>query len=137
MAHIDEDTFDGLDDLAGLDLSISSHVKIPSTLFHLPSLQTLYLSQMINCNVVETIESTRPITCPLVQLDISYSEIERLPDMELLPTLVKYNISGMYKMYTETHLDKLFDRSHKLKQDSILRFINFNNLRKHHNFHGK
>ncbi|XP_044747700.1 leucine-rich repeat and immunoglobulin-like domain-containing nogo receptor-interacting protein 1 isoform X2 [Coccinella septempunctata] len=94
LAKLEEDTFDGLDDLTGLDISGASHVKIPPNIFRLPSLQTLYLSQQMNSNIVEVLETTKPITCPLVHLDISYSEIERLPEMGLLPTLVKYNVSG-------------------------------------------
>lgn len=94
LSTIAADTFDGLDDLTGLDLSGAVTIKIPENIFHLPSLQTLYLSNQLFTNIVEAIEKTKPITSPLAHLDLSYSELERLPNMGVLPTLLKYNVSG-------------------------------------------
>ncbi|KAL3266204.1 hypothetical protein HHI36_010387 [Cryptolaemus montrouzieri] len=94
LLKIEDNAFDGKTDLTTLDLSNNGMTKIPLDIFHLPSLQSLYLSQNTNTNIVETMEEAKPITSPLTQFDISFSEIERLPEIGLLPTLVKYNISG-------------------------------------------
>ncbi|XP_044256358.1 platelet glycoprotein Ib alpha chain-like [Tribolium madens] len=94
---IDEESFEGKDYLQTIDLTLNGLTKIPSVLFHLPSLQVLYLRQNLNINVVDAIEKAKPITSPLLRLDISYimtEEPDELPDLGLIPTLEQYNISG-------------------------------------------
>ncbi|KAK9876694.1 hypothetical protein WA026_014073 [Henosepilachna vigintioctopunctata] len=94
LIKIENTTFNDKTDLTTLDLANNGMSKIPQNIFHLPSLQSLYLSQNTNTNIVETMERAAPITSPLTQCDISFCEIDRLPEIGILPTLVKYNISG-------------------------------------------
>lgn len=94
---INEESFEGKDYLQILDLTLNGLTKVPPVLFHLPSLQVLYLSQNLNMNIADAIEEAKPITSPLLRLDISYvmtEEPNELPDLGLIPTLEKYNISG-------------------------------------------
>ncbi|KYB29702.1 Protein slit-like Protein [Tribolium castaneum] len=94
---IDEESFEGKDYLQTIDLTLNGLTKIPSVIFHLPSLQVLYLRQNLNINVADAIEKAKPITSPLLRLDISYimtEEPDQLPDLGTIPTLEQYNISG-------------------------------------------
>ena len=97
IAAIDKQAFEGSDYLQTLDLSLNSLTKIPPVLFQLPSLQSLYLGQNLNMNIVDVVEKAKPIKSPLFHLDISYVMTEEpgeLPDLGFMPTLEKYNISG-------------------------------------------
>lgn len=94
LLKIDDDIFDDKTKLQTLDLSNNGMSKLPSKVFHLPSLQSFYFSQNLNVNIVEVVENSKPITSPLVKFDISFSEIDTLPDLGIIPTLLKYNISG-------------------------------------------
>ena len=94
ILEIEKEAFDGQTSLEVLDLSSNVLKTIPETIFHLPSLTRLYLSQNEHTNVVEEIEKNNEITSPLVYFDISYNNLLTLPNLGVLRTLVKYNISG-------------------------------------------
>lgn len=82
------------DELQSLDLSLNALSTLPSVIFQLPSLKRLYLSQNLNANIAELIDKVKPISSPLELLDLSFNEIETLPDLGVMPHLIAYNISG-------------------------------------------
>lgn len=90
---IESDTFDSNTDLQVLDLSLNSISDLPSNLFKLPSLRKLYLSENEGLKIVDVIDKAKPITSPLEFLDVSVIPMETLPDLGIMPHLVKYNIS--------------------------------------------
>lgn len=92
--NIDDNAFDGNRDLRTLDLSLNGFMKLPVQVFHLPYLERLVLSKTDNLNIVDVVKSAKPISSPLLALDISYNEIEELPDLGILPHLLEYSISG-------------------------------------------
>ncbi|CAH1153612.1 unnamed protein product [Phaedon cochleariae] len=97
--NLDDDTFQDSEDLTTLDLSLNDLFKLPSTIFQLPSLKTLYLSQNQNMNIVDMmLVLNKPILSPLVQIDLSYTtcgeNISEFPNFGLLPFLIQLNISG-------------------------------------------
>lgn len=97
IMSIHDDTFKSISDLNTLDLSMNGLSNLPPVVFHLPTLKSLYLGQNMNINIVDAVESAKPITSPLVQFDISYvlsEEPSELPDLGTMPFLIKYNISG-------------------------------------------
>lgn len=94
LTSLDNSTFEDLTDLITLDLSLNAIIQPPPTIFRLPSLKRLYLSQNQNINIVEAIEGAKPIASPLELLDISFNELEILPNLGILPHLLLYNISG-------------------------------------------
>lgn len=94
IGKIDETAFDNQDDLTTLDVSLNGIISLPPVIFQLPSLQNLYLSRNLNINLAETIEKAKPIKSPLMKLDISNNELETLPELGIIPTLMIYNISG-------------------------------------------
>uniref|UniRef100_A0A1Y1MJK5 LRRCT domain-containing protein n=1 Tax=Photinus pyralis TaxID=7054 RepID=A0A1Y1MJK5_PHOPY len=94
LTNLDDSTFEDLGDLITLDLSLNAIVQPPPTLFRLPSLKRLYLSQNQNINIIDMIEQAKPISSPLELLDVSFDELKTLPDLGLLPYLLLYNISG-------------------------------------------
>lgn len=98
ISKIDDVTFEDQDSLETLDISLNGIVNLPPLIFHLPNLRNLYISKNLNINLAETFEKARPIKSPLQRLDISQNELEALPDLGIVPTLVEYNISGNGEM---------------------------------------
>ncbi|KAF5277200.1 hypothetical protein FQR65_LT03906 [Abscondita terminalis] len=94
LTHMENSTFEDLSGLMSLDLSLNGISHLPPVVFHLPSLKRLYLSQNQNINIIEVVEETKPITSPLETLDISFNELETLPNFGVMPNLWLYNISG-------------------------------------------
>ncbi|CAH1974516.1 unnamed protein product [Acanthoscelides obtectus] len=52
ITELDDDVFSDMDELMTLDISINALRNIPATVFQLPSLKTLYLSQNRNINII-------------------------------------------------------------------------------------
>lgn len=94
LTEIDEHALEDLTSLHTVDVSLNAFYKIPSSLFYLPALRKLLLGGIKNPKMLENIESTVPITSPLIQLDLSYNKLERLPILGELPTLNYYNVTG-------------------------------------------
>lgn len=95
IVTIESGTFDGLKKLDTLDLSMNALLEIPTSIFHLPSLKKLSLSENIRLDVTSLIEASLPITAPIKDLDISSSPLlTRLPQMGSFVALVHLNISG-------------------------------------------
>lgn len=94
LSRIDNNVFEDNGELQTLDLSLNGLTTLPSVVFQLPSLKRLYLSQNLNANIAELIDEIKPIQSPLEFLDLSFNEIEHLPDLGIMPHLVAYNISG-------------------------------------------
>ncbi|KAL1493033.1 hypothetical protein ABEB36_011175 [Hypothenemus hampei] len=98
IVQLKNNTFAGLEYLETLDLSVNGLLKVPPSIFQLPSLKNLYLSQNKNINIAESIEEAKPIgSTSLTKLDISYisedSPVE-FPDFKELPLIAFLNISG-------------------------------------------
>lgn len=123
ISRIDDDAFED-NDLTFLDLSLNSLLKVPSQIFHLPSLEQLLLSKNLNMNVVEAVESAKPISSPLKVLDISYNELDELPDLGIMPYLIKYNISGNDANMSVRSLAGLCSLKQFVNNDSTLNFEN-------------
>lgn len=114
IAKLDDDIFKDLTSLETLDLSINALNRVPASIFQLPTLKTLYLSQNMNINVAESIENAKPILqSTLTKLDISYITEDGFttdfPDFSDLPLLAFVNISGKVpKHFTSSVTDMLF-----------------------------
>ncbi|KAF5306955.1 hypothetical protein FQA39_LY00185 [Lamprigera yunnana] len=93
LTNLDNSTFEDLTSLISLDLSLNGISHLPPGVFHLPSLKRLYLSQNQNINI-DVVEETKPITSPLETLDISFNDLQILPNFGIVPSLWLYNISG-------------------------------------------
>ncbi|CAH1974514.1 unnamed protein product [Acanthoscelides obtectus] len=98
ITELDDDVFSDMDELMTLDISINALRNIPATVFQLPSLKTLYLSQNRNINIIDALEGVKPINSPLTQVDISYTtpkdDVVEFPDFGPMPFLASLNISG-------------------------------------------
>ncbi|XP_030756095.1 toll-like receptor 2 type-1 [Sitophilus oryzae] len=98
ITNIEENTFEDLDKLETLDLSLNALGKLPPTIFKLPSLKTLYLSQNTNLNLSESIQDASPISSPITKLDVSLitseNEPKDFPDFGEMIYLAKLNITG-------------------------------------------
>ncbi|KAJ8982810.1 hypothetical protein NQ317_010431 [Molorchus minor] len=107
ISLLDEETFEGMNSLSTLDLALNALVKVPKTLFQLPALKSLYLSQNVNINIAETAEEVKPILSPLTLLDISYISVEEptdFPDFGSMPLLATLNITkNQYKSVKPNH----------------------------------
>jgi len=101
LTNLENSTFEDMDDLISLDLSLNGISKLPEVIFHLPSLKRLYLSHNQNMNIIEVVDETKPITSPLEAIDISFNKLEVLPDFGVMPHLMLYNISGNNLMNME------------------------------------
>lgn len=92
---IDSDAFDSNTDLQVLDLSLNPITTLPENIFKLPSLRKLYLSENEWLDIAKTVDAAKPITSPLEFLDISAIPMNILPDLGVMPYLLKYNISNI------------------------------------------
>lgn len=92
---IEADAFDSNSDLQVLDLSLNPVTTLPKNIFQLPALRKLYLSEDEWLDIVKTIDEAKPISSPLEYLDISAIPMEILPDLGVMPYLLKYNISNI------------------------------------------
>ncbi|CAG9759402.1 unnamed protein product [Ceutorhynchus assimilis] len=107
IVNLDDDVFQESSSLRTIDLSVNALKKVPPTLFQLPSLTTLYLSQNLNINVAESIDEAKPISqsC-LTKLDMSYitedGSSTDFPDFRELPLLAFLNITGVNFNYIST-----------------------------------
>lgn len=104
LTEIDEEALDYLTSLHTLDLSATVLFKIPATLFTLPVLRQLLLGGIKNPNMLKDIESARPVTSPLVYLDLSRNRFSRLPILGEVPTLQYYNVSGNENVHLNTSM---------------------------------
>ncbi|GLV45614.1 Leucine-rich repeat activity-regulated protein at synapses [Carabus blaptoides fortunei] len=92
---IEPGTFDGLDDLDTLDLSMNALIEVPVSIFHLHSLETLMLGKNIRLDIVDLFKKASPISAPLQYLDISYNPmLTHLPRLEVMMDLVTLNVTG-------------------------------------------
>ncbi|CAH0561884.1 unnamed protein product [Brassicogethes aeneus] len=97
IVQIHEDAFEGLNDLTSLDLSLNALNKVPPLVFQLPNLKTLYLGHNMNINIADSLESSKSISSPLANLDLSFISDgipAVFPDFGNLPLLFQLNISG-------------------------------------------
>lgn len=95
IVDIDSDAFDSNTDLQVLDLSLNPIRTLPSSIFKLPSLRKLYLSENEWLQIASAVEEAKPIISPLEFLDISAIRMDVLPDLGVMPYLLRYNISNL------------------------------------------
>ncbi|KAG5871476.1 hypothetical protein JTB14_002803 [Gonioctena quinquepunctata] len=98
IVKLDDDVFTDLHSVFALDLSINEITKVPVSIFKMPSLATLYLSKNSNMNIIDALETAKPIASPLQKVDISFTtdeeNITEFPDFGPLPSLIQLNITG-------------------------------------------
>lgn len=94
LSKFENFTFEDMDDLIILDLSLNVISELPPDIFHLPSLRKLSLSQNQNAKIVDSINEASPITSPLEAIDISFNDLKTLPNLGNMPHLLLYNITG-------------------------------------------
>lgn len=113
ISNLDGETFKDLPSLSALDLSLNALTKIPPTIFKLPALKSLYLSQNANMNIAHVVKEAKPISSPLTLLDISHMTDEgstppEFPDFGPLPLLATLNITrNQYVAMTPKHFAEL------------------------------
>ena len=92
ILKVEAGTFSLLELLETLDLSNNGLRTVPPDIFNLPMLRKLYLADNELRN--EGFASIkRPVKAPLVYLSIASTEIDRIPDLGILPGLFHLNIS--------------------------------------------
>ncbi|XP_050519615.1 leucine-rich repeats and immunoglobulin-like domains protein 2 isoform X2 [Diabrotica virgifera virgifera] len=100
ISKLDKDLFEDAYRLTTLDLSLNAIVTIPPSIFHLPYLNSLYLKQNLNIDIVQAVEDASPVTSPLIQIDISKTtDIENptnFPNFGLMPLLTTLNVTGNF-----------------------------------------
>lgn len=85
-------TFAKLELLETLDLSNNGLTVVPPEIFGLTSLRKLYLAENELHNEGFSIIK-KPVKAPLVYLNIASTEIDKIPDLGILPELFYLNIS--------------------------------------------
>lgn len=109
LSIINNETLQELTSLKTLDLGLNNLINLNPLILHLPSLERLYLRKNFNMNLADTVEKTKPITSPLIYIDISFiSRSENgyidFPNFGVLPRLENLNISyNFFKNVKSAH----------------------------------
>lgn len=93
---IESDTFDSLEYLHTLDLSVNCLVELPDAILHLPSLRILSVSRNPLLDTTTLFSKAAPVTAPLQHLDISYTMLSQMPKFGVMMDLVHLNITGSH-----------------------------------------
>lgn len=92
ILKVEAGTFSHLELLETLDLSSNGLRVVPPEIFNLPVLRKLYLADNeLRNEGFATIKP--PVKAPLVYLNIASTEIDRIPDLGILPELFHLNLS--------------------------------------------
>lgn len=95
IMSIHSSTFEKLTSLQSLDLSMNVLFEVPTQLFHMSSLEELFLGQNPRLDIFGLINNSVPISAPIKYLDISYSPmLTHLPEFGTFMDLVHLNVSG-------------------------------------------
>lgn len=92
ILKVEAGTFIQLELLETLDLSSNGLRIVPPEIFNLPSLRKLYLAdnELRNDGFANV---KRPVKAPLIYLNIAATEVDRIPDLGILPELSYLNVS--------------------------------------------
>lgn len=92
ILKIEVGTFSQLPLLETLDLSQNGLRFVPPEIFALPNLRNLYLADNEIKN--EAFNSiVKPVKAPLIYLNLASTEIDKVPDLGILPELLHLNLS--------------------------------------------
>jgi Leucine-rich repeat (LRR) protein len=86
ITKIQAGTFSSLTSLETLDLRTNGIRVVAAEIFNLPSLKKLYLAEN-ELGIAGFIEIKKPVAAPLIYLNIASTEVDRIPDLGLLPEL--------------------------------------------------
>lgn len=111
IIRIDPGTFEDLELLEVLDLSINSLRKVPAELTELPNLRRLYLADNdLRNEGFEPME--KQIRSPLQILNIAFNDIDYIPSfgmMPLLETLVRFSLLFLQSSSVSHKIIKIYD----------------------------
>lgn len=88
---IQEDAFAPLQSLEKLDLTYNRLKSLPKSLLSLPLLTTLLLANNQLTNAI--FSSAKLISSPLVTLNMANNQLDRMPELGIIPTLTHMNLS--------------------------------------------
>lgn len=93
ILKVEAGTFAQLELLETLDLSSNGLRTVPPEIFNLPFLRKLYLAdnELRNEGFAGV---KKPIKAPLVYMNLASTEIDRIPDLGILPELFHLNVSN-------------------------------------------
>lgn len=92
ITKVEVGTFSQLKLLETLDLSQNALRWVPAEIFNLPNLRKLYLAE----NELKNegfVTITKPVKAPLIYLNIAGTEIDKIPELGILPELLYLNVS--------------------------------------------
>ena len=125
ISNIEPEALNHLTNLEVLDLSLNALLTFDYSIFNLPSLRKLLLSNntmlIFNDKLI-----TKPIIAPLEVIDISFCAFPSIPNFGYLPNLISFNYSGNELNQFTMQTMSLFCRLEKID----IRFCNidFNNF---------
>jgi Leucine-rich repeat (LRR) protein len=86
ITKIQAGTFSCLKSLETLDLRTNGIRIVPAEIFNLPNLKKLYLAEN-DLTISGFAEIKKPVAAPLMYLNIASTEVDRIPDLGVLPDL--------------------------------------------------
>jgi leucine-rich repeat transmembrane neuronal protein 1/2 len=92
ITKIETGTFSELSSLETLDLSDNTFREVPAEIMNLPRLRKLSLVEIELTNS-GFMKIKKPVKAPLVYLNIAETEIDKIPDFGILPSLKVLNMS--------------------------------------------
>lgn len=95
IQNIAEGTFEPLQNLEAIDLSVNALQTIPPELYTLPLLRNLHIQNNHLTYLVNELEHIeKPIAAPLEIINLSECKLNQVPNFGSLPQLFRFNLSG-------------------------------------------
>lgn len=124
---IQDEAFEGMNDLTTIDLSWNAIEVVPPLIFQLPSLKTLYLGHN-NINIADTFDQIKSISSPLSNLHLDYISEDGpvpFPSLGVVPLLTRLNISGTdFDDMTPKQFAGLCNLKTIINENTTVEFIN-------------